>query len=215
MLKILIAGAGGFGREVLTYALDAIAAGRLDATVAGFLDDTDPDLSPFGLDIGVVGCIDAYAPADGEAVVVAIGNPAARAAVAAGLEQRGARFVSVIHPLAWVAPTAQVGAGCIVAPFATVGPWAKIGRHVVINTHAGVGHDVVLGDAVEMAPHAVCNGWTSLGPQVFVGSGAVLTARLEIGAGAKVAAGAVVYSRVPEGVTAMGNPARMMPLPKD
>ena len=34
------------------------------------------------------------------------------------LGRRGARFVSVIHPTAYVAASAQIGDGCIVAPFA-------------------------------------------------------------------------------------------------
>lgn len=209
-MRLIIAGAGGLGREVWTYAHDAIAAGRLPGAVAGFIDDTNPDLRPFGLHHALLGTIADYDPQPDEAVVIAIGLPANRAMVAGKLEARGARFASVIHPLAWVAPSATLGDGCIVAPFATVGPWARLGKHVLVNTHVGVGHDSTIGEASELSPHAVLNGWTSLGARAFVGSGAVVTERQSVGTDAKVAAGAVVYSAVPDGATALGNPARVM-----
>lgn len=210
VMKLIIAGAGGLGREVWSYARDAIAAGRLTGEVAGFIDDTNPDLSPFGLDGALLGTIDGYAPQPDEAVVIGIGTPAHRATVAARLAARGARFVSVIHPLAWVPDTANLAPGCIVAPFATVGPWVSLGPHVLVNTHAVLGHDCVVGACCELAPHSACNGHVHLGDRVFIGSGAVVTARLSVGDDAKVAAGAVVYSDIPPGVTALGNPARVM-----
>ncbi len=213
-MKLVIAGAGGLGREVWSYALDAIAAGRLEAEIVGFLDDTDPDLTAFtGLDVPVLCSIDRYAPGEDEAVVIGIGAPAYRAAVAARLAARGARFASVVHPGAWVPPTVRMAPGCVVAPFATVGPWVDLGAHVLVNTHAVLGHDCVVGANGELAPHTACNGWVRLGERVFVGSGAVVTARVQVGDDAKVAAGAVVYSDVPAGATALGNPARFMANP--
>lgn len=210
-MKLVIACAGGFGREVLTYALDAIAAGRLEAEVVGFVDDMGPDLGRFGLDLPVLSAIDAYDPADDHRVVIGLGDPQARAAVTARLAARGARFASIVHPLAWVAATAEVGEGSVVAPFATVGPWARLGNHVLVNTHAGIGHDCALGDFSVVSPHGVCNGFVTLEEGAFVASGAVVTAGRRVAAGAKVAANAVVYGDVPAGATALGNPARMMP----
>ncbi|MGC2855620.1 NeuD/PglB/VioB family sugar acetyltransferase [Novispirillum sp. DQ9] len=208
--RLIIACAGGLGREVLTYARDAIAAGRLDAEIAGFIDDTNPDLGAFGIREPLLGTIDAYEPGPRDRVVVGVGTPQNRAAVAARLAARGATFMSVIHPMSFVPDTVRMGVGCVVAPFATVGPWVDLGDHVLVNTHAVLGHDCVVGACCELAPHTACNGYVRLGERVFVGSGAVVTARLTIGEDTKVAAGAVVYSDLPAGVTALGNPARIM-----
>lgn len=210
-MRILIAGAGGLGREVLAYALDAIDAGTLTGEVAGFLDDTEPDLSPFGLTVPIVGSIVDYAPRADERVIVAIGDPQGRSAVVDKLHQRGAAFATLVHPRAWIGRNATVAEGAIIAPFATIGPWARLHPHALINTHAGVGHDAVIGQGAVLSPHAVVNGGVSLGPRAFLGTNAAVMAHQTIAADAKIAAGAVVYTCVPEGATALGNPARIMP----
>lgn len=209
---LIIAGAGGLGREVAGYILDALAAGRLRGEIRGFLDDTDADPAAFGLPFPVLGPMDAYRPAADERVVVAVGAPHDRGTVVRRLEQRGARFISVIHPLAWVAEPAWLEEGCIVAPFATIGMNARLGSHCLINTHAGIGHDASLGSCSVISPHAVVNGGAILAERVLLGSGAVITPRRVIGEAACISAGSVIQSDVAAGVTMWGNPAR--PLPK-
>jgi sugar O-acyltransferase (sialic acid O-acetyltransferase NeuD family) len=210
---LYLAGAGGFGREVAAYVAEILAAGRLPATLGGFLDDTGAEPARFGCPVPVVATIDGWRPGPDDRVVVAVGDPADRRLVAARLAALGARFVTLVHPTAWVAANARLGAGCIVAPLAAVGPHAEVGDHGVINVHAGVGHDVRLGACSVVAPHAVLNGFVTAGDGVLVGSSAVVTARLTLGAGARIAAGSVLYSDVPAGATAHGNPARVGRVP--
>jgi hypothetical protein len=69
-MDLIIVGAGGLGREVLQWALDAIAAGRLDARVRGFLDDTGPDLARFALGVPVLGPVDPALLKPGDACYV-------------------------------------------------------------------------------------------------------------------------------------------------
>jgi len=208
-ITLWIVGAGGFGREVAAYAQDAIDAGHLDARLAGFLDDTDADPQSLGCPLAVGGPIDAFRPQDQDRVIIAVGEPSDRAAIAARLEAVGAHFATLVHPLAYVSTRATLGPGVIVAPFATVGPHAMVEAHAVVNTHAGIGHDCRIGAASVIAPHAVLNGWVVAEAMVLVGSSAVVTARIGLGAGCKVAAGSVVYSPVPAGALAIGNPARL------
>lgn len=210
-VSVVVAGAGGLGREVAVYVLDAIAAGILRGELRGFLDDTDADPAALGIAAPVLGAIDSYVPLPGDGVVVAVGDPAARQAVAARLAARGARFVAVVHPLAYVARAAVIGDGAVVAPFATIGTGAVVGAHCLINTHAGIGHDARLGAFCTVSPHAVVNGGVDLGQRVMMGSGAVVAPRLRLGADARLSAGAVVLADVAQGVTAWGNPARPLP----
>lgn len=201
----VIAGAGGLGREVAVYARDC------GLPVRGFLDDTDADPRAFGLDIPVLSAIDSYVPQPHDCVLVAVGDPAARAAVAARLTLRGADFGVLVHPLAYVAEPSALGPGSVVAPFATIGLNARLGAHCLVNTHAGIGHDVRLGEACVVSPHAVVNGFARLGDKVMLGSSAVVAPRCVVGDGARVAAGAVVLSDVAAAVTMWGNPARALP----
>ena len=135
-----IAGAGGFGREVAAYAAECLAAGRWSGRLGGFLDDTDADPAAFGCALPVVSTIDGWCPGPDDRVVVAVGDPAGRRQVALRLAGLGARFVSLIHPTAWVAASARLGEGCIVAPLAAKLVDAKLGTRMrpfaAFSTHA-------------------------------------------------------------------------------
>lgn len=204
---LVIAGGGGLGREIAIYARDGAAAGW-EVGLRGFLDDTGADgngLAP------CLGGIDAYVPQPRDGVLIAVGGPADRLEVARRLAARGARFATLVHPLAYVAEGAVLDEGCVVAPFATIGTGARLGAHCLINTHAGIGHDASLGQGSVVSPHGVVNGFARLGAAVLVGSSAVVTPGREVGDRAQVSAGSVVLSDVPAGATAWGNPARLLP----
>lgn len=206
----MIVGAGGFGREVLQYALDAFRHAS-DVQVKGFLDDAPPELASYGLSYPVLGDTATYRPGADERFVIAVGDPELRARLAIRLSERGARFHSIVHPSAYVSPVATVGAGCIVAPFATIGAHARLGDHSVLTFYASIGHDASVGRYCALSPHSVTNGGSVIGDRAFLGAHAVVNPMQTVGDGAKVAAGAVVYRAVPAGVLAAGNPARSRP----
>ncbi|MBC7906123.1 MAG: NeuD/PglB/VioB family sugar acetyltransferase [Rhodospirillaceae bacterium] len=206
IVQLLIVGAGGFGREVAAYAAEAHAAGLLAFPPTGFLDDGAPDLH--GCPLPVLGTIRDHQPRDGQRLILAIGDPAARARLAAQLSARGARFATLVHPRAYVAGNAVLGQGCIIAPFASVAPHAVLAEHVLVNTHAAIGHDCRLGEASTLSPHTVLNGWVRLDREVLLGSGAVVTPHAAIGARSRIAAAAVVYGDIGPDMLALGNPAR-------
>ncbi|MCA1788541.1 MAG: hypothetical protein LC667_01430 [Thioalkalivibrio sp.] len=140
---LVIVGAGGFGREVLQYAYDVGSVDR-SLYVKGFLDDTVTDLTAFGLDVVVLGDTRSYHPTSSDRLVIAVGEPSLRAALARRFEERGAVFATIVHPLAYVSAAARVGVGCVVAPFATVGAAARrdevfVGSHAVVNPLKSVG----------------------------------------------------------------------------
>lgn len=207
---IVIVGAGGFGREVLRYVIDTF--GRDPRfTVKGFLDDAPPDLSGFELDYPVLGDTKTYQPGPSDRFVVAIGEPAVRASIAEHLAARGARFVTVVHPLAYVSDAATIGDGCIVAPFATIGAHARLGDHSFLTFYASIGHDATVGRFCALSPHSVTNGGSVIGDRAFLGAHAVVNPLQSVGDDAQVAAGAVVYRPVPPGALAAGNPAKSRP----
>lgn len=207
---IVIVGAGGFGREVLQYVIDTFGRDER-STVKGFLDDAPPDLSGFDLDYPVLGDTATYRPEPGDRFVIAIGEPSVRARVAESLDARGARFLTVVHPLAYVSAAATIGDGCIVAPFATVGAHARLGDHSVLTFYASIGHDATVGRFCALSPHSVTNGGSSIGDRAFLGAHAVVNPLQSVGDDAKVAAGAVVYRSVPADSIAAGNPAKSRP----
>jgi sugar O-acyltransferase (sialic acid O-acetyltransferase NeuD family) len=201
-MSLIIVGAGGFGREIYQYALDT------QCDIKGFLDDDSSSLDGFDIARPILGSINDFQPAATDQLILAIGDPAIKQKLAQQLALRGAQFSSMVHPLAYVAPTAQIGMGCIIAPFAFVGPYAVIGDHVSINTYASAGHDSRIGEFSSLSPYSVVNGQVEIGRAVLLGTHAVVVLGKYVGQWAKLAAGAIALQDVPEYALAVGNPAK-------
>ena len=210
---LIIAGAGGFGQEVLQFARDAVAAGRLHARFKGFVDDVHAaaGLTPGGE--RVLGGTGDPRPTAADRFIVAVGDPADRETLAHRITARGGRFATVVHPTAYIAPTASIGNGTVIGPFAFVGPYAQLGPHVVVNTHASVGHDCLIGDFATISPHVAVSGHAVVGRSAFLGSGSIVTPKCRLGDQAVVTAGSVVYQDVDVGHVAHGNPAKARAVP--
>ncbi|CAL4913076.1 unnamed protein product [Urochloa decumbens] len=97
-------------------------------------------------------------------------------------------------------------------------PGARIGCGILFDHATGVviGETAVVGNDVSIL-HGVTLGGTGkesgdrhpkVGDGVLIGAGASVLGNVRIGNGAKIGAGAVVLRDVPEGTTAVGNPAK-------
>jgi len=152
-------------------------------------------------------------PAVDAPVVMAVGRNGERAELVRMLEALPVpvRFERAVHPSALVAPSAALGEGSVVLHGAVVQPNATTGRHVLINTAASVDHDCVVGDFAHVSPHATLCGHVEVGEGTHIGAGAVVIPKVRIGRWCRVGAGAVVLSDLPDHVTAVGNPARVLP----
>lgn len=204
MSKLVIIGAGGFGREVLAWARTAMP----DQEVKGFLDDNPSIERDARLRVPMLGPLDRHVPAPDELFVCAIGNPAARRAAVEKIKGRGGRFVSLIHPTAVVAEGAHVGVGAIICPFALISVDAQVGDGSVVYYHSSVDHDAIIGAWVQISGHCDIMGGATIGEEVFLGSHAAVFPRVDVGARAVIGAGAVVIRSVPADATVVGVPAR-------
>ncbi len=79
-----------------------------------------------------------------------------------------------VHPQAYVAPTAQIGADVAIYPFAYVGDDAEIGDGSTLHPGAVVGDRCKLGRDVVIRPNAVLYEDVTLGDRVEIHAGTVL-----------------------------------------
>jgi sugar O-acyltransferase (sialic acid O-acetyltransferase NeuD family) len=144
------------------------------------------------------------------AALVAIGGARGceRLGVQRALAADGYRIPVAVHPRAFVAADAVLGAGTQVLALAAVCAGALLGEACIINTAASVDHECRLGAGVHVAPGAHLAGNVTVGDGAFIGTGASVIPRIAIGADAVVGAGAVVVADVPAGAVVYGNPAR-------
>src|SRR5665648_906620 len=113
---VAIIGAGGFGREVFQYSLDAQVAGWRHRVV-GFIDDRSDALERSDVSVSVLGGLGDLGRIDVRAFIIAVGDPALRCSVAGVVADAGGVLVSLIHPSAYVASTSQIGSGTLLCPF--------------------------------------------------------------------------------------------------
>lgn len=205
MKQLALLGASGHGKVVADAAL---AAGW---QVVAFFDDAWPGVSRNGR-WPVLGSTAALLErlSEFDGVFVTIGSCAVRWQKQQALQAAGAHLVTVVHPHACVSQFARLGAGTVVMGGAVVNADAVVGEAGIVNTGATVDHDCTLAHAVHISPGAHLSGDVAVGPCSWVGVGAAVRHGIRIGAGVIVGAGAVVVQSVADGLTVIGNPARVM-----
>jgi sugar O-acyltransferase (sialic acid O-acetyltransferase NeuD family) len=206
-MNFLIVGGGGFAKEVVQYAEDCISSGFLHGQIRGVFSPTTPEADIL-TKTEWLGSEDDYTFRSEDRLLIALGDGRKRLALAAKLEQAGANFATLIHPTAYVAPTASVGLGCIIAPFGFVGPSAILANHTVLNTYASIGHDGQTAQGVTLSPYACINGNAWLGEAAFLGSHASVSPWVKMGRISKLTAGSVLSADCPDGSLMIGNPAK-------
>lgn len=110
---------------------------------------------------------------------------------------KGFIFPSLIHPNAFVDPSACLGKGVQIMAGAIVQPDARIGDNVIVNTSASIDHDCVIGSHVHVAPGATVCGGVQIESEAFIGAGSVIVQELVIGRSSVVPAGTLLTKNLP------------------
>ena len=204
--KLVVFGAGGHAKVVID-----IIEQQGDYDIAGLLDD-DPRLQGkrvFGYAVlGARAQSRALQAKQLRHVIVAIGDNASRADVAAYLGLQGWRFVSAVHPRASIARGVKIGPGSVVMAGCVLNADAHLGRHVIVNTAATVDHDCRIGDGAHIAPGCHLCGDVSVGAGSLLGAGCIVTPGVKLGREVVVGAGSTVIRDVAESKTVSGSPAK-------
>jgi sugar O-acyltransferase (sialic acid O-acetyltransferase NeuD family) len=207
--RLLIFGAGGFGREVAWLAQQCWD----EHTDIAFCVDHPRYVSAPVNDIPVRLLEDFSGEvSDQLAYVVAVGDPEQRTRIVGLYEAMGIRPATLIHPRVEASRWIEIGAGSIVCAGVIATTNITIGAHVHINLDCTIGHDVIIGDFATLSPGVHVSGNVTVGKRVFIGTGATIingssTSQLTIGDGAIVAAGACITKPVEPGALVAGVPA--------
>ena len=203
-MKILIYGGGGHGKKLI----DLIRA--LDGyRIAGIIDDglaasSAGGSQPTVMGVAVLGGREVLPGLYSEGVQLAangmggIGDVGIRLKVSERLAQAGFVCPPLVHPRAFVEPSASLSPGVQVFPNAYVGSEARLGRHVIVNNGAIISHDCELGDFANIAPGALIAGGVQVGEEVLVGMGVAVTLGVQIGRRARLGNGSTINAEVPE-----------------
>ena len=166
MEKLLLVGAGGFGRVVLEHASNLYDCAFLDDGEFTVVDG----VPVIGKTDDMASCYPEY-----RLLLVAIGNNTLRERLYKEAAAIGYSFPSIIHPSAYISPHAHIGNGCVVLNNAVVQNNARCGDGCILNPGVELHHDSSIGSYCLIYTNSVVRSLTSLGDRVRIGSNVTIT----------------------------------------
>jgi bifunctional UDP-N-acetylglucosamine pyrophosphorylase/glucosamine-1-phosphate N-acetyltransferase len=125
-----------------------------------------------------------------------------------------------VGPYSHLRPGSYICQGAHIGNFAEV-KGARLGRRTKMGHHSYIG-DADVGDDVNIGAGTITANFdgekkhrTVIGDGAFIGTDTMLVAPVRVGAGARTSAGSVVNRDVPDGMMAIGAPARLRALKPD
>ena len=212
--KVAILGGLGNGAVVAAAIEHARRMGTTDLEVSGFLNDRTPvgekiDMFP------VIGKVEDAKHLLNEGylfinTILRIDGNHERIAMFEALNIPDNCLASFVHPMAYVAPSVQLGPGCIIMPQVAISPGSKLGKGTIMMVGATMGHDNEIGEFCHIAAQACVGSYLKIGKGVHVGFNATIRENLTIGDFATLGMGAVLTKNIGSNEIWVGNPAKFL-----
>ncbi len=168
MKRLVLLGAGGYAQTLA----DLVAQIQAYEEVV-FLDDNPSAKNARGV------CADYVKFKDNNtAFYPAFGNNAVRMKWLKQLQSEGLTVPTLIHPRAYISPTAKLETGVVVLPLAVVNTNCHIKSGCIINCGAIVDHDCILEEGVHLSIGALVKAENHLPAELKVEAGEVILNRV-------------------------------------
>lgn len=179
--------------------------------IVGLLDDDPARHGEIVDGVRVLGPLEMARDRPDVDLVFAIGSYGTRLqrhSIIARLGLPDERFLSLVHPLAKVYPSADIGPGSIVHSGTVLANDVRLDGFNIVTFGAVLGPSTHLARFAMVASLAVVLSRVDLGPGSFVGASSCIQEGIRVGAGALVGMASAVYRNVDDGAVVLGNPAR-------
>lgn len=124
------------------------------------------------------------------------------------LEIHPERYISLIHPRAFVSPLAKIGYNVLIMAGVIVTSNAVIGNNVCVLPNSVIHHDVKIGDYTLIGSNVTIAGRVTIGENCYIGSASSIINDIEIEDNVMVGMAANVIRNVKKNSRVVGNPAR-------
>ncbi len=209
MKHLIIIGAGGMGRQVLSFAKSCNGYGK-EYDIKGFLDDNPHAMEGFPGYPPVLGSVEGYKVEADDVFFNSIGDIQSKKRCIQIILDKGGDFLTLIHPTAQVSPDTKIGKGCMLSSYVGIGVETTIGDFCLLQSKCTIGHDVHVGDFSRIDCNVVLIAGVNVGKDVCIHTSAVVNNDVELGDGCTVGAMSFVIKNVKPGQTVFGNPARVI-----
>jgi len=151
-----------------------------------------------------------YYKGNEQKAIVAVAKNQEKELLIGQLEEMKVELINAIHPKAVIAETVKIDKNVLINAGAIIQPYASLGKGIMIHANVIVEHNSIVEDFVNLAPGAKLAGWVKVKRGAYVYAGACVIPGVEIGVNSIVGAGSVVIKDVPDQVTVVGNPAKII-----
>jgi len=212
--KVIIFGAGGTCLDILDTLLEINKQNNDCFDFIGFLDDDEKKIGTKFLGYNVIGKIINYKYFLQDKSIFfinGIGSPKSykiRKKIIKNLDIPEERFLTIIHPKAYISSFSQIGYGSVIFANVTIGVNVQIGNHVLILPNTVVNHDTKIGDYTLIASNVSISGNVKIGENCYIGTGSCIKENISISSFSLVGMSSNVINDVEENSIVFGNPAR-------
>lgn len=206
---LAIYGAGGFGRDVLSLALQInMSNSRWEKFV--FIDDVTNEEHVRNVLIYSFESFQRKFTKETVEIVIALGEPVYRDKLFVKVKDAGFSLATLVHPNVYVPEDTMINEGSMIYSNAFISSSASIGKNVAVMSLTAVGHGCMIGDHSILCTGAVMGGESHIAKNTFVSMAASIKEKVSIGCNVVIGLGAAVFRDIPDGVVVIGNPARIV-----
>lgn len=200
--KLIIIGAGGHSAEIDDYiGMINRQAGEARYCIEGYLDDNPANYSAYRFSGPLLGGIPGHVIRTDCSYIIGIANLEYRRRFVELYLERGATFATLVHPTAYISPSAKLGNGIVIGPMANIGPNVEIGDFTLINSRCSLGHDTKIGRFNFISPNVCFSGFTRIGDENLFGINSASIPGIKVGNRNRIMAGMVLDKPVGDGET--------------
>ncbi len=207
--KILIAGTGGFAKEVLCLIDDLGLLDNVEAFIEPdfIFENYSKPLNIHGIPVKPYSFLEPKK----HLVTVAIGESKVREKIVTEQLPIYTKYITLIHPTAIISKWNQIGEGAIICAGTIITCDVTIGRFAHLNLQTTIGHDCVIGDYFTTAPNVNISGNCSIDKHVYFGTASVIKQGLSVAKNTTIGMGAIVTKDIrEESQIWVGNPAKIL-----
>lgn len=119
------------------------------------------------------------------------------------------RFVTVIHPTAYISKSSKIGTGTVILQHVTIANNVFIGNQVVVLANTVINHNCVIQDYTCIASSVCLSGGVTVAENCYIGTNTGVRENVHIGKKCLIGMGSNVLHNVPDYSIVMGNPAKI------
>ena len=203
-MELIIIGAGGHAAEIQDYVCfynDLQVKGGNKYIIKGFLDDNPKSYSQYQFNAPFLGDIKSHKVDEKLSYLVGIASVKYRRPIIEMFKNKQAKFITFIHPSAFVSKSSEIGEGVVIAPNVNIGPNVKIGKFNLINSRASIGHDTSIGNFNFITPNVCFSGFTKIGDENMFGINSATIPNINVGSRNIISAGMILDKNVNDDTT--------------